>query len=132
MTNIKIEQELISKAKEALKNSYSPYSNFKVGAAVLTENGKIFVGTNIENASYGLSICAERTAIVSAIASGERKIEKIAIISSNDKDYCYPCGACRAVLSEFATKETQIYCCKTEQDYKTETIDSILPNNFVL
>ena len=91
--------ELISAATEAAKNAYSPYSNFRVGAALLTKSGKVYTGCNVENASYGLANCAERTAVFKAISEGEREFEMMAIGSVGG---VYPCGACRQVLNEFA------------------------------
>lgn len=88
-------------ARATMKNSYSPYSNFKVGATLVTSDGKVFTGTNIENASYGLTICAERTALFSAVARGHRKFTDLFIVSSS-KEPAFPCGACRQVLIEFA------------------------------
>ncbi|MFR1672297.1 MAG: cytidine deaminase [Candidatus Gastranaerophilaceae bacterium] len=99
---------LLQKAKEVSHNAYVPYSNFPVGACVLTENDKIYTGCNFENASFGLTICAERNAIGSAIADGETKIKAVAIYSPKIKN-CYPCGACRQVISEFqGDNETDI------------------------
>ena len=98
---MKTNEELLNIAKEASEKSYSPYSKFPVGACVLYENGNVFSGCNIENASYGLSLCAERNAISTAIASGETSnIVKIAIYSPKSSK-CYPCGACRQWLQEF-------------------------------
>ncbi len=95
-------KELLEGAKSVCKNSYSPYSKFPVGACILFENGEKYCGTNIENSSYGLTLCAERAAIASAITSGEKsKIIAIAIYSPARK-LCYPCGACRQWISEFA------------------------------
>lgn len=91
---------LMDKAKDASKNSYSPFSRFAVGAAVLTPNGKIYQGCNVENSSFGLTICAERCAIFKAVSEGEREILAVAIYSPN-ADSCYPCGACRQVMFEF-------------------------------
>jgi len=96
-----IPEDLIKRAREAQMNSYSPYSGFAVGAALLTKNGKIFTGTNIENASYGLTVCAERIAVFTAIAGGERDFETIAVCASG-KGFVYPCGACLQVLLEFS------------------------------
>lgn len=93
-------KNLMDLAKEASKNSYSPFSRFAVGAAVLTSSGKIYQGCNIENSSFGLTNCAERTAIFKAVSEGERTILAVAIYSPNS-DSCYPCGACRQVLFEF-------------------------------
>ena len=93
-------KNLMDLAKEASKYSYSPFSRFAVGAAVLTSNGKIFQGCNVENSSFGLTNCAERTAIFKAVSEGEKTILAVAIYSPNS-DSCYPCGACRQVLFEF-------------------------------
>ena len=92
--------ELMNNAKDAAKNSYSPFSRFAVGAAVITPSGKIYKGCNVENSSFGLTNCAERTAIFKAVSEGEREILAVAIYSPNT-DSCYPCGACRQVLYEF-------------------------------
>lgn len=100
-------QELMNNAKEAAKNSYSPFSRFAVGAAVITPSGKIYRGCNVENSSFGLTNCAERTAIFKAVSEGEREILAVAIYSPNT-DSCYPCGACRQVLYEFQTDNYEI------------------------
>ena len=98
---------LMDKAKEASKASYSPFSRFAVGAAVITPSGKIYQGCNVENSSFGLTICAERTAIFKAVSEGEREILAVAIYSPNS-DSCYPCGACRQVLYEFQGENEEI------------------------
>ena len=98
---------LMDNAKEAAKNSYSPFSRFAVGAAVITPNGKIYKGCNVENSSFGLTNCAERTAIFKAVSEGERVILAVAIYSPNS-DSCYPCGACRQVLYEFQGDDYEI------------------------
>ena len=95
---------LMDKAKEAARTSYSPFSRFAVGAAVITPNGKIYQGCNVENSSFGLTICAERCAIFKAVSEGEREILAVAIYSPN-ADSCYPCGACRQVMYEFQGDE---------------------------
>ena len=100
-------QELMNNAKDAAKNSYSPFSRFAVGAAVITPSGKIYKGCNVENSSFGLTNCAERTAIFKAVSEGEREILAVAIYSPNT-DSCYPCGACRQVLYEFQGDEYEI------------------------
>ena len=100
-------QELMNNAKEAAKYSYSPFSRFAVGAAVITPSGKIYRGCNVENSSFGLTNCAERTAIFKAVSEGEREILAVAIYSPNS-DSCYPCGACRQVLYEFQSDEYEI------------------------
>jgi cytidine deaminase len=94
-------QALIRAAKQAKRLAYAPYSHFRVGAAIKTRQGKVYTGCNIENSSYGLTICAERTAIFKAISEGEREFTAIAV-ASDDPDYCPPCGACRQVLMDLA------------------------------
>ncbi|WP_298841009.1 cytidine deaminase [uncultured Clostridium sp.] len=120
---------LISKALEARENAYVPYSNFKVGAAVLTHDGKIYSGCNIENASYGATNCAERTAIFKAVSEGYKNIKAIAIVGVPN-DYTYPCGICRQVIQEFATDDTKIILGKNENEYLVKTIEEILPGAF--
>lgn len=120
---------LIYKAKEARKKAYSPYSNFKVGAAVLMDDGNIYTGCNIENASYGASNCAERTAIFKAVSEGARLIKGLALIGSED-NFTYPCGICRQVISEFADNDTKIIIAKNENEYLIKTINEILPGAF--
>lgn len=123
-------EELIDFAKEASQNAYAPYSNFKVGACILSENGKIYKGCNFENASYGLSICAERNAIGSMVANGETKIQAIAIYSPNMYN-CTPCGACRQVINEFKTSETVVVTIAGDKII-VKTIDELLPGSFQL
>ena len=123
-------EELLEKAKIASKNSYSPYSKFAVGACVLTENGQIYTACNFENSSYGLSICAERNAIGSAIAEGNRKIKTIAIYSPNQDD-CLPCGACRQVLAEFKSDDIDIITEK-QGKVKVTKLSYLLPESFAL
>ena len=105
------DEELINLAKQASKNSYSPYSHFKVGAALLCSDGTVFTGCNVENASFGATNCAERTAVFSAVANGYRHFSKIAIVGSSDGEFkspTPPCGICRQVLIEFCDKDFQI------------------------
>ena len=123
-------EELIEKAKEASLNAYAPYSNFNVGACVLTDKGNIYQGCNFENASYGLSICAERNAIGTAVANGETKIKAIAIYSPNMYN-CTPCGACRQVISEFKTDETVVITV-AGNEIITNSIEELLPGGFTL
>lgn len=130
MTNL-TNQQLINKAYEAMKISYSPYSNFKVGAAVLTGDGYIYTGCNIENASYGATICAERTAIFKAVSDGHKDIAKIAIVSHTRK-YTYPCGMCRQVMSEFMKKDGLIILTDDEEGIKEYSLNEILPHSFEL
>ncbi len=121
-------EELIEFALTARKNSYSPYSNYKVGCAVLTKSGKVFLGTNIENSAYGPTNCAERSAIFSAISNGERDFEKIAIVGSSNSP-TYPCGVCRQVISELAPNAV-IICAKDKNDFVVTDIKTLLPNAF--
>ncbi len=122
-------KNLVSKAFEGRKNAYAPYSNFKVGAAVLAEDGKVYTGCNIENASYGATNCAERTAIFKAISEGNRAIKAIAIVGV-ENDYTYPCGVCRQVIAEFASKDAEIILGKGEGEYIVKTLDELLPGAF--
>lgn len=123
--------KLISAAKTAQKKSYCPYSRYPVGAAILTESGKIYTGCNVENASFGLSCCAERTAIFNAIIHGEKKLRAIAIVAKSAK----PCGACRQVIMEFALKDAEIICVDWQPLEKKEKISytkasKLLPKPF--
>ena len=128
LNNVKIEnKQLIHAAMEAQKNAYAPYSNFKVGCAILSNDGKIIKGCNIENIA-GTSNCAERTAMYSAIAQGVQSIYKIAIIGDG-LTYCYPCGTCRQVIMEH-NPEAIIICAKSENDYEEYSIHELLPYAF--
>jgi cytidine deaminase len=120
---------LVEKAIEAKENAYVPYSGFRVGAALLTDSGKAYTGCNVENASYGAAICAERTAVVKAVSDGETMIKAIAI-TSDSEDYTFPCGICRQVIAEFCNEETLIICSNKDGKYREYTIDDILPNAF--
>lgn len=121
---------LIEKAIEARELAYCPYSNFKVGAAVLFEDGEIYTGCNIENASYGGTNCAERTAIFNAVAKGNRKLKAIALIGDT-KTYTYPCGMCRQVIGEFVeSKDTKIIIIKNKDEYILKTFEEIMPGAF--
>ena len=126
--------ELIQAALNAQKNSYAPYSKFNVGAAVLCDSGKIYTGTNVENASYPAGLCAERTAIFHAIAEGEKQICAIAIVGGLNftaNDYCAPCGMCRQVMREFAVpKKFLIIMAKSPTDYVEKTLEELLPMSF--
>jgi len=103
------EMTLIEKAREAMQGAYSPYSGVKVGAAIMAEDGTIYSGANVENSSYGLTICAERTAAFKAVNSGARKFRAVAI-AMNMEGMAYPCGACRQVLAEFSPEMIVILC----------------------
>lgn len=124
-------QELMDKAREVSKHSYSPYSKFAVGACLLTENNKVYSGCNFENSSFGLTICAERNAVGSAIADGERKIKAIAIYSPNQK-HCYPCGACRQVLNEFKTEADLDVITEGDNGLEISKLSTLLPEGFNL
>jgi cytidine deaminase len=126
--NSKQRNELIEAAKEASKFAYAPYSKFKVGAALLAKSGKIFTGCNIENSSFGLTICAERVAIFKAITAGERNFDAIAIYT-NTKDFTLPCGACLQVLKEFAKNLTVITVNRYGKS-KTYKLSQLLPYPF--
>ncbi len=121
---------LKTKAKEAIKHSYSPYSQYRVSAAIETENGNIYTGTNIENSSYSMTMCAERVAIFKAISNGNKKIVKILIYSDN-KEMPYPCGACLQVMSEFCEKDAIIIVSNNKSD-ETYSLDKLLPKKFQL
>ena len=121
---------LVKKAYEGRANAYTPYSNFKVGAAVLTEDDTIYTGCNIENASYGATNCAERTAIFKGVHEGNREIQAIAVVG-DIKAYTYPCGICRQVIAEFAKDEKiPVIIIKNENDYIVKTFEEILPGVF--
>lgn len=124
-------QKLMDSAKEVSKNAYIPYSKFAVGACVLTENGNIYTGCNFENSSIGLTICAERNAIGSAIAEGERKIKAIAIYSPNS-DNCFPCGACRQVIYEFQTSDGADVITEVNGELRVYKLNDLLPHGFNL
>lgn len=122
---------LMDKAKEVSANAYTPYSKFNVGACVLAESGNIYTGCNFENASYGLSICAERNAIGTAIANGEKKIKAVAIYSPNMEN-CSPCGACRQVIYEFKSDEGVVVLTELNGEIISHSIDDLLPGGFSL
>lgn len=125
MTN----KELIEKAISAKSLAYTPYSKFNVGACVLAESGKTYTGANIENSTFGATICAERNAIMSAVLNGEKQLTKIAICSSSN-DYTFPCGICRQTMTEFADDNFEIIVAKTPDDYKIYKLGELLPYSF--
>ncbi|MEA4826293.1 MAG: cytidine deaminase [Clostridium sp.] len=122
-------KDLIREALRYRENAYVPYSNFKVGAAVLMDDGKIYGGCNVENASYGATNCAERTAIFRAIAEGNKKLKAIAVVGDLST-HTSPCGICRQVISEFADKDTDIILIKNEDEYLVKKLEDILPGAF--
>ena len=121
--------DLMKEAINAKNNSYCPYSKFRVGAALLTKENKIYTGCNIENSSYSPSCCAERVAIFKAVSEGVNDFKAIAI--NGDTDFCYPCGVCRQVISEFCDKDFKIYIGNQEQT-KEYTLEDLLPHSFDL
>ncbi len=121
-------RRLFAAARRATRAAYAPYSKFRVGAAVLTGSGKIFTGANVENASYGLSNCAERTAVFQAMAAGERKIVAVAVYTPTRKP-TLPCGACRQVINEFGPKAVILCTCRSRERLET-TLDQLLPGAF--
>ncbi|MGN0172902.1 MAG: cytidine deaminase [Acutalibacteraceae bacterium] len=126
--------DLIEKAKEAMKNSYSPYSDFKVGAALLCKNGKVFLGANIENSSFSATNCAERTAFFEAVSKGETEFVKIAVVGGKKGEinsFCPPCGVCRQVMTEFCEKDFEILL-YDGKNIKKYTLNEILPLGFKL
>ena len=116
-------KELIHSALEAREKAYCPYSNFKVGAAILFEDGKIYTGSNIENASFGATNCAERTAIFKGVHEGNREIKAVAVVGDTNA-YTYPCGICRQVIAEFVIDEKiPVIIIKNENDYIIKTFE---------
>lgn len=122
------EKSLVQKAIEVQKNSYSPYSKFPVGAALLCSDGEIFTGVNVENVSFGLTNCAERTAFFKAISEGKRDFKAIAIVGGDT--FLAPCGACRQVMSEFCDENFKVIFAKNENEYIVKTLGEILPFSF--
>lgn len=128
-------EKLIKKAIEMLNFSYAPYSNFHVGAALLTSEGEIYTGCNIENAAYGPSNCAERTAIFKAVSEGKKEFAAIAVVGGKNgkiENFCPPCGVCRQVLAEFCKKDFEIVLAKSTNEYKIMTLEQLLPESFSL
>lgn len=120
----------VREAFEAKKNAYSPYSEFKVGAALLCADGSVYKGCNVENSSYPVTLCAERSALAAAIADGKRKFS--AIVITGGEDFCFPCGMCRQALAEFADESFEIVLARTETDIKIYRMSELLPESFVL
>jgi len=118
--------ELIELARKARKKAYTPYSHYKVGAALLGKSGKVYTGCNVENASYSHTVCAERTAVLKAVSEGETAFEAIAVVTKNGGS---PCGACRQVLSEFAPELT-VYIADKNGEYRTTNLKKLLPDSF--
>ncbi len=124
--------DLIKIAIKAKENTYSPYSKFPVGAALLTQKGKVYLGTNVENASYGATVCAERSAIFNAVSNGEKKgdFKKIAIVSNMD-DFTYPCSLCRQVMTEFFDNDVEVLLVNNmKKEYLNLSTDELVPYKF--
>lgn len=126
--NSKVE-ELIVAAKNGFDKAYAPYSNFHVGAAALTKNGKIVKGCNVENASYGLTVCAERNCLAQGVIAGEQEFSAIVIYTNQDK-LTPPCGACRQVIAEFFAPEALVKAVNHNNDSKEWTVNELLPDAF--
>ena len=129
-----LDKELLQLAIEARKNSYSPYSGFRVGAALLGQSGKVYLGCNVENAAYTPTNCAERTALFKAVSEGKREFTAIAIVggkAEGELEFCSPCGVCRQVLVEFCNpKEFVVYLGTSVEDYKGYLLEELLPYSF--
>ena len=127
MTN----RELVDRAIEMQSRAYAPYSHFRVGAALLCEDGTVVTGCNVENAAYGVCICGEQTAIVKAVSEGHKKFKAIAVAGDSDGP-CLPCGACRQVLSEFAGPDLPVFCAGTDGTFQGYTLGELLAHSFRL
>ncbi len=123
-----LSNELIEMARKAQENAYCPYSGLKVGAALLSKGGKVYTGANVENASYGLTVCAERIAVFKAITEGENEFKSIAITSSGG-GFIYPCGACLQVLTEFS-RDLKVIISDEKNNYKEYNLNDMLPQAF--
>ena len=121
--------DLIEAARRVRENAHAPYSRYKVGAAVRTASGKVFVGANVENASYGLALCAERSAIAGAIAAGETRLAAVAVITASSPPAA-PCGMCRQVLAEFADDDLPVTLVNDAGERKDTTLGALLPHAF--
>jgi len=124
-------KSMIDNASQALKHAYAPYSNYTVGACLCCEDGTLFTGVNVENSSYGLTLCAEASAICQMVAAGKRQIKSMVILNGENA-LCPPCGACRQRIQEFSTPETPIYLCNQEAVLQEMSLDELLPMAFSL
>lgn len=120
--------ELILMAIRARENAVAPYSDFRVGAAVVTESGKVFTGCNVENSTYGLTMCAERVAIFKALSEGEREFKKIVVVADTPQP-CYPCGACRQIIWDFAPN-SEVICANLKNQHKEFKAEELIPHAF--
>ncbi|PID63334.1 MAG: cytidine deaminase [Ignavibacteriae bacterium] len=121
--------DLLQLAVKAKKNAYAPYSNFRVGAILVTENGNLYSGVNVENSSYGLTNCAERTAVFKAVSEGETKFKTI-MLSSDAEDFITPCGACRQVLMEICGKDLEVVLSNANNEIRILNLEELLPLSF--
>ena len=122
------ERELVERALEMRRFSYAPYSHFRVGAALECEDGSVYTGCNVENAAYGSSLCAERTALVKAVSEGRRRFVRLAV-AGDSADYCWPCGACRQMLRGFGT-DLEVLAANREGAYVAISLEELLPHSF--
>ncbi|HRW13262.1 MAG TPA: cytidine deaminase [Syntrophomonas sp.] len=122
--------KLVSEARRAQQNAYAPYSRFQVGAALLTADGQVYLGANIENSSYGLTVCAERNAVFKAVYEGKRNFTAIAVCASGS-GYVYPCGACLQVLAEFSP-QIRVIVSNENSEYREYELKDLLPQIFLL
>lgn len=133
MTDIKrsvpTDEQLIAAAAAAREHAYVPYSHFRVGAALADEDGRLFTGCNVENASFGATNCGERTAIFKAISEGSRKIRRLAVVCDREEP-CMPCGICRQVMAEFAAPDFVLLAASPSGKYRAYTLDELLPDAF--
>ena len=130
-----IPQELIQLAKEAMTHAYTPYSGFRVGAALLCADGSVYQGCNIENAAYSPTNCAERTAFFRAVYDGHREFTALAVCGGKDgiiTGFCPPCGVCRQVMREFCREDFPVYLAGPDGQYQTRTLSQLLPDSFTL
>lgn len=124
-------KQLLQAARKARQRAYAPYSRFHVGAAVLGGDGKVYSGCNVENASYGLTCCAERNAVFAMVAAGETRVREVLVIGDSE-EFLPPCGACRQVLAEFASPATQVHMCRRTGECRTTTVGELIPHSFLL
>ena len=120
---------MLEQAKQAQNKAYAPYSKYHVGACIKTDDGQLFSGCNVENASYGLTMCAETSAISHMINAGQQKISEVFVIGSSD-EYCTPCGRCRQMIREFMAPDGVVHCAKKDGTYQTFTLEHLLPESF--
>lgn len=127
-------KKLIATALGMVRRAYAPYSRFQVGAAVLTSSGRIYGGANVENASYGAAVCAERAAVLKAVNAGDRELAAVAVCGGREgkvTGLCVPCGICRQVLREFADPaELKVYVVQSANDYREYSLEDLLPESF--